>query len=109
MEDCQTTTPTTTKETAIGAITIVPIVPSSSAPPTINAPAISALLLTNAVAVKGLIVYNRVIEEGLLEEAKKDIGLSSTNSNSNSSNSNNSNNTPSSRPYYKRREKKAIL
>ncbi|KAK2066358.1 hypothetical protein P8C59_000187 [Phyllachora maydis] len=49
IEDRQTTTSTTTKETAIGAITIVPIV----------------------VAVKGLIVYNRVIEEGLLEEAKK--------------------------------------
>ncbi|KAK2067947.1 hypothetical protein P8C59_001646 [Phyllachora maydis] len=51
MEDRQTTTfaSTTTKETAIGAITIAPI----------------------AVAVKGLIVYNRVIEEGLLEEAKK--------------------------------------
>ncbi|KAK2071815.1 hypothetical protein P8C59_006210 [Phyllachora maydis] len=51
MEDRQTTTiaSTTAKETAIGAITIVPIV----------------------VAVKGLIVYNRVIEEGLLEEAKK--------------------------------------
>ncbi|KAK2072691.1 hypothetical protein P8C59_007029 [Phyllachora maydis] len=69
-----------------------------------------------------------VIEEGLLEEAKKQypiarqprrpirkgarnraIGLSSTNSNSNSNNSNNSNNTPPSRPYYKRRGKKAIL
>ncbi|KAK2067700.1 hypothetical protein P8C59_001414 [Phyllachora maydis] len=52
MEDRQTTTTTTStaaKETAIGAITTVPI----------------------AVAVKGLIVYNRVIEEGLLEKAKK--------------------------------------
>ncbi|KAK2071168.1 hypothetical protein P8C59_005613 [Phyllachora maydis] len=94
MEDCQTTTSTTTKETAIGAITIVPIVPSSSTPPTINAPTISAPPLTNVfapflrglnssrlldriislakdIAVKGLIVYNQVIEEGLLEEAKK--------------------------------------
>ncbi|KAK2067693.1 hypothetical protein P8C59_001407 [Phyllachora maydis] len=62
MEDCQTTTSTTAKETAIGAITIVPIAPSSSAPPTINA-------LT--VAVKGLTVYNQVIEKDLLEEAKK--------------------------------------
>ncbi|KAK2072851.1 hypothetical protein P8C59_007181 [Phyllachora maydis] len=109
MEDCQTTTSTTAKETAIDAITIVPIVPSSSAPPTINAPAISAPLLTNVVAVKGLIVYNRVIEEGLLEEAKKQYPIvvkakrqlrrpvrrgaigPSTNSNSNSSNSNNTN------------------
>ncbi|KAK2066204.1 hypothetical protein P8C59_000039 [Phyllachora maydis] len=111
MEDCQTTTLITAKETAIGTITIAPIASSSSAPSTINVPIISAPFLTN------------VIEEGLLEEAKKQhpiarqprrpirrgaIGLS-TNSNSNSSNSNNSNNTPSSRPYYKRREKKAIL
>ncbi|KAK2070952.1 hypothetical protein P8C59_005412 [Phyllachora maydis] len=49
MEDRQTTTSTTAKETTIGAITIAPI----------------------AVAVKGFIVYNRVIKEGLLEEAKK--------------------------------------
>ncbi|KAK2073379.1 hypothetical protein P8C59_007667 [Phyllachora maydis] len=49
IEDCQTTitTSTTAKETAIDAITIVPIVPSSSTPPTINAPTISAHLLTN--------------------------------------------------------------
>ncbi|KAK2070350.1 hypothetical protein P8C59_004851 [Phyllachora maydis] len=73
MEDCQTTTTTSTtaKETAIGTITIAPIVPSSSAPPTINAPIISTPPLTNVVAVKGLTVYNQVIEEGLLEEAKK--------------------------------------
>ncbi|KAK2067668.1 hypothetical protein P8C59_001382 [Phyllachora maydis] len=85
MKDRQTTTttiaPTTAKETAIGAITTAPTAPSSSAPPTINTPTISAPPLTNVfapflrglngIAVKGLTVYDRVIEEGLLEEAKK--------------------------------------
>ncbi|KAK2074387.1 hypothetical protein P8C59_008595 [Phyllachora maydis] len=83
IEDRQTTTiaSTTAKKTAIGAITTVPTAPSSSTPPTINAPTISAPPSTNVfapflrglngIAVKGLTVYNQVIEEGLLEKAKK--------------------------------------
>ncbi|KAK2070772.1 hypothetical protein P8C59_005241 [Phyllachora maydis] len=47
IEDCYIITSITTKETAIGAITIVPIAPSSSTPSTINAAIISAPPSTN--------------------------------------------------------------
>ncbi|KAK2069736.1 hypothetical protein P8C59_004290 [Phyllachora maydis] len=95
----------------------------------VKAKIVTIIYLNTKLVVKGLTVYNQVIEKGLLEEAKKQypivsprstklslsnaystrniaIGLST---NSNSSNSNNSSNTPFSRPYYKRRGRKAIL